>query len=245
MVRFGSKVVYPADPEDIWGNVNSIGNAELAARLGSINTFERRGNTVWIDDFESTSLKWTTGGSGTYRSHVLSAAYSRNGNCSMKLTAGEGIGGTVYIQKYAPLQKLGKIGLEGSFTLDSDTKEFAIAFLVHTGTRLYRAMCRYSFADKTFDYEDSPDSWVNILSDIRLTTSVITFNTMKMVIDTAKGEYLRLLCNTHSMDLSGIPIYSVEDTDTSPRCLIYFRHASDHDDVKSIYLDDVIFTQNE
>jgi len=222
-----------------------IDTGELAARLGSINTFDRRGNIVWMDDFEHTSTKWTTGGTGAPRSVDLSAAYSRTGNCSMKLSTGGALAGHVYLTKWAPLQKLGKIGLEASFTLDSDTKEFAIAFLVYTGTHLYRAMCRYSKEDKTFDYETAPDTWTNKLSDVGLAASDITFHTMKLVIDTDKGEYVRLLCDTHSMDLSGISIYSVEDTDTSPQCQIYFRHASDHDDSKSIYLDNVIFTQSE
>lgn len=47
------------DPTDAMGNITRIGNAELAARLGFLYSYDRRGNVKWFDDMQGTVDSWT------------------------------------------------------------------------------------------------------------------------------------------------------------------------------------------
>ena len=68
------------DTEDIWGNINTVGLAEAAVRMGSIDSFDRRGSVFYIDTFEDSPLKWSsnfgTVGGGTGHSITLSSRIS-------------------------------------------------------------------------------------------------------------------------------------------------------------------------
>ena len=62
--------------------------AELAARLGSIDVFDRRGNVLLLDDFESGIKKWLFGGTGSYSAGWICDRAEHGGFCLSIQTEG-------------------------------------------------------------------------------------------------------------------------------------------------------------
>ena len=223
---------------------SQIDTGELAARLGSIDTFDRRGNVIWMDDFEAPVLHWTVEGKNTGYGCNLTTEHARTGTQSCKITAGAGSGGYAAIFRYIGVRITGKIGYEVSFTVNQDSKTIEIGFRYYDGTYYYLALAWYSPADKKFYYMKGDGSAGELLTGLELEDSLGTFHTAKIVIDSNSKEYVRFLLDNRTVDLEGESLYKVTDT-TAPCIYIGVLHRSDHADVKSIYVDDVIFTINE
>lgn len=221
-----------------------IDSGELAARLGSPNTFDRRGDTVFMDDFEAATLKWKTDGAGDNAAVSLSAAWAKTGSQSCKLTAGEGAGGQAWIFKRLEAQVVGKIGAECSFTVNADTGAITFELRYYNGTHYYVAYIKYFKADKKFQYVNSGGGFVDLLTDIELESDIDTFNTVKIVSDTDSLEYVRFICNDTGKSMANLGLRRIGD-DTPATLYFSVNHASAHAAVKSIYIDDIILTQNE
>jgi len=221
-----------------------IDSGELAARLNSISNFDRRGNVILLDDFEAAILKWENNGAGTGNVQAVSTGAAKNGSQSCILTAGEGAGGQAYIYKYLGVPVSGKLGAEFSFTIDADTKDISIDFRWLDGAKFYRALIQYITADDKFQYVNSDGNPVDLLTSIPLRESIRTFNTLKIVIDTDPLEFVRFMINNQTVDMSGLGLYPDTDT-TAASIYLGITHTSAHASVKSIYIDNIIITQNE
>lgn len=217
---------------------------ELAVRLKSIVSYDRRGDVVWLDDFEGPVLLWKTALSGTGAESALYSEYARNGSQACKLTAGEGAEEFAEIYRYITSHKLGRIGAEFSFTVDPDTLYVQVYLDYHDGTNLHRAAARYSKTNAKWQYLNSSNNWTDFLTSKDLENVHHTFHTMKIVADMATEKFVRILTNEDSTDLSTIDLRK-QLSSVLPCIQITITHVSSHASVKSIYIDDVIVTQNE
>ena len=222
----------------------NIDNSELAARLGSVVTFDRRGNVIFIDDFEADTLKWKTGGAGTDNAVALDTTWAKTGNKSCKLTAGKGVGGQAYIYRYFGVPITGKIGLEHSFTLNASTSRVLTELRHFTGTKYYTGYIRYTLPDGTLEVYDGAAGFITIEDDYYLESANDTFHTLKLVVDTDTKKYIRLLINNTTWLLSD---YSLKQENDNTKTSMYAAivHTQDTAAAKSIWVDDVILTQNE
>ncbi|GAI16225.1 unnamed protein product, partial [marine sediment metagenome] len=89
--------------------------AELVARLGSIVTFDRRGNIIWLDDFEGTLGKWGIETEGAGYSAQLSAEAARSGGFSAKLISPDDEEDRIGLKRWFPLPVESNIGFEFSW----------------------------------------------------------------------------------------------------------------------------------
>lgn len=247
MVRFGSKVIYVADPVDIWGNIHTIGNAELAARLGSINIYDRRGDTIWMDDFEAPTLKWSTETSGAGASVDLSIAHSSTRSQSCMLKAGSTSYRRCTIEKYFGVKIAGKLGCELSFTLDEHTLTFQLFFTYYDGSHLWQGMLGYDALNNRVTFMDSEGIGHHWLVDVNLVKNDNTWHTMKLVIDTETKKYVRCLLDNNSLVPTGFEdLYPDEAADIDPGIAMKVIHISDTSGISAkSYIDNVIITQNE
>jgi hypothetical protein len=225
----------------IFGQIDS---GELAARLGSIVTFDRRGNVVLMDNFESSTLKWRTTTNGTGAAIVISTGAAVSGDSSCKLTAGEGELGIAGIVKYVHPKILGKLGFEFSFTVDDDTESVRGTFAHFNGTTRYSSVVTYDHVNSKLMYTDNVAGNVDIATGVTLEDILGIFHTMKIVIDSSTNKPVRLLVNEDTYDLSA---YTAKQQGGSGGewVQIGVSHFSDHASVKSIYIDNAILTQNE
>lgn len=219
-------------------------NAELAARLGSIVTYDRRGDVVWYDDFESATLKWSSLGTDADADADISAAYARGGAFSCKITCGTGPTNRGGIQTYKPPPALSKVGLEVHWTRPlSDLVTVDFNLYVRHPSKDWDAGIRWVDATGTLEYWDGA-AWQTIEAGLGGRASYYLFHPIKFVIDLENDLYHRLIFQNREWDLSAYPVATggggaivetrieVDSMGSGVLAPVY-------------YVDDVILTQNE
>lgn len=217
---------------------------ELAARLGSIVTFDRRGNVIALDDFESGIEKWWVSGVGAGRNIEWSAERGRSGGFSLKLTTGTTTGNNTIANLRLPYPRLSRIGVEFSIALSINVGLLILYCLLFDGTYRHEIRMRLSTSDGLLQYW-GPDYAYHDLSPVLDVLSVETvFSTFKLVADFITEKYVRLLANNSYYDLSGFAYRKTSDN-TDPHITLGVEIITDEDAYAFSYLDDLIITQNE
>lgn len=218
--------------------------AELAARLGSIDTFDRRGNVIFADDFESGISKWTQDIVTPGGSIEWSAERARSGAFSAKLVTAAGDGSQVGMWAAMPYPVLGRLGFEFSFMLADykiDVVDIDTSF--YDGTYRHRSIITWDSYTNKFRYFDGVE-YHNLEPAIDIPREMILFHTAKMVVDYNQEDYLRFIFDSISFDLSG-KSYGKSLSGEAPQLVtgIYILNGSTG--ATTAYTDDVIVTQNE
>ena len=218
--------------------------AELAARLGSIVTFDRRGDVVWWDNFEDNIAKWALTKSGTGADVALSTDTAIFGANSAKLTLGDAVGNITAITRYAAIPVTSKIAFEISFT--TLTKIDYVQLDISLNNREYknRAVIRYYPTTGVIKYLDENNTYQTLATIGETTHSTYVFHTMKLVIDLTSYTYTRFILDEQEFDMSTLLYY--HPTDTFP-AMFTCQYAVSNGDTgnRSVYAENAIITQNE
>jgi len=218
--------------------------AELAARLGSIVTFDRRGDVIWIDDFEDNINKWALHYTGTGSSIALSTDTARNGAQAAKLIYGDAVGDVARITRYLPLPVLSKIGFEISFTAHATQGIVYLNIRLRTGEEEIEGAVRYRFAEDDYQYYDSTGAWRTFTTYPWIYPQIGLFHTWKLVIDPIGYRYVRLIVNNVVHDMSALPL-RVVDSALSPQLRVRLQYENTATGNVAYYVDDAVVTQNE
>lgn len=218
--------------------------AELAARLGSIVTFDRKGDVVWLDDFESGLSKWLTHGTGTDKAIEISSESSRDGGFSAKLTPGNAEDNYAYIHHRAAMPVKSKIGLEFSFTMELYVKILEARLELYDGTHGFYTRIRFDDEEHKLYYFNSEGNPVEFASEVTLFRQDKVFHTLKFVVDFEEEKYDRCILNNTQYDLS---TYAIQKTEVAlaPLLAEYIYVYNGADGLHPILIDNVILTQNE
>jgi len=221
-----------------------IDSGELAARLGSPSVQDRRGNVLWMENFESTPLQWDVFRSSTGCAAEIMADKYWMGSQSCKLTAGSVTNTYTYINKYFSLPQIAKFGIE-VMSLFEDAKFYLSMYLDgHTGSAQIRAGIRYNLDTDKLYYHDSGGGWTEFQDDVSYTLDKEWWLYLKMVLDWSTGKYIRAIVGGTEYDLSS---YSYKSTpgDADAYIELRFLVMTLEDADNSCYIDNVIITQNE
>lgn len=218
--------------------------AELAARIGSIVTFDRRGNVVWLDGFEEGIAQWERLGSGADWKVDISTdrAFSGGYSCILKPHSGGSLYAAIERAHYA-LPK-GKIGLELAFSLSLYLSVFALYCVIYQGGKQYVFKIKYVWDDLAWYYLDVNNVYQKLLDGDDLATDDILWCRCKMVFNTEKGEYVRFLLNDKVYDMSGID-GPVANIDHRSLILLGIEVFGESGQSPSNYVDNIILTINE
>lgn len=177
--------------------------SELAARLGSPATFDRRGEVVWMDDFED-GLKWGTPVAGD----MILTPHGR-------ATYAEGWGGykgflcmrlrvttTKQATAYIPQAIKGKIGYCMTFSAKFTDALFGYTIFdyvtfgmdIYVDGYLNRPRIRYTASGNMWSYIDDAFTTYQNIGVARLVPDV--FNSIKFVVDPHTHQYERLMINS-------------------------------------------------
>ena len=208
--------------------------AELAARQGSHNTFDRRGNVLWMDGFENGIKNWVIDvGLGEVS---WDTAFVRNGGFSIKV---DSTGGPQRIMRYMAFPFLSRMGFEFSFHPENTPgATIELSIILRKDLLVQQAAIRSDMS--TWEYQDSA-GWHDLSPVVPTTHASNLFATVKMVADFATSEYIRLIVNDTTFILAGKPIISALGIlMCDPRMEIRLEVSGE-----IIWIDDFIVTINE
>lgn len=217
---------------------------ELAARLGSAVTFDRRGDVIFIDSFDSGYHKWIASYGGDGGGVHISTKTARTGAYSTKLVTGKASTGHASLDKYHFEPVLSKVGLEASFAPISADPLTRLSIYHYTGEGYYLFQVRYDYATETLEYLDSGPHWHELAAGLAFFPNYTSFNSLKLVVDLEDNEYERVVFNANTYPLKDVAAVWVPG-ESAPYMALGISAVGDADDNYTVYLDDVIFTQNE
>jgi len=233
--------------------------AELAARLGSINTFDRRGNVIFLDDFENGLSKWRPWQSAAGHQISLSNERARSGAVSVKLATDPAfVAGDAWIEHHMTFPTISKLGVEFSFSLGLEAGALQVGEIyleidAYDGVNASNIYVSWistpalGVGGGIWQYYGSDGAYhdLGIISRFDIGHWFYTFNTVKMVFDLATTKYARLLVNSASHNISSLDYNKFGDIGTAPRLTVNIGiHRVGIPDA-TMYADDVIITQNE
>jgi hypothetical protein len=217
---------------------------ELAARLGSVNVFDRRGNVIRIYTFESgmgdVSPTAYISGSDCYL--TLSPTYHGLPIIDMYTT----MDATAYTKIYGngPTELSDSFGIEFIFSqaYNSNQIDFSLAYVI--GGYQYSAAIRLGQIARAAHYYNSSGTWTQISGDYNVGQSPFYFNHLKFAIDISGNQYLRMIFNSSHVSLVGTPMKKSKTT-SDPVVSWYVKQYGSNLTGCDLYLAAVILTINE
>ena len=217
---------------------------EMAARLGSIVTYDRRGDVLFLDDFEAGLARWQAETSGAGATVDLSLATARSGLFSARLVGGKDTSRYARIYHEAPYSVMSSLGFEMALASASNGGEGEWELDVYTGAAWRDAVVRWDWNAGTLKYQDSSGVFQQFATNVGRLADLGLFVPGKLVIRAELNEYHRFLLFDQEYDLSGIAIRAAASSSQPylrARAGVYSRAAQND----TIHVDDVILTQNE
>ena len=217
---------------------------ELAVRLGSPISHDRRGDVIWWDDFECTLNKWQATLFSADASATLSDVRARNGRYSALLISGSDVVDFAEIRHHSPYPALSHMGFEYSFHNLTSIGDLTLLCIVFDGVNATWFRVKWDNVLNTLSYFNSAGVWVSLDASLNLIATTGYFHTWKLVFDAAAGRFVRLLLDDVTYSLAGIAGYSFADASTPQlmaSAIVGYRAGGS----SSVYVDDAIITQNE
>lgn len=219
--------------------------AELAARLGSIVTFDRRGNVIFLENFDGSLAKVYPGTGGVGGSIAISNERARHGNFSCKMVTGNTIGDYAYVDAVVSYPVLSKMGLEIclSLPLTANIQDFIVYLGMYEGLTWWDAAVLWDVDSDRWQYWNGSD-YVPLSPPYYYYWGEVPFYHIKLVVDFVNKKFVRLIADHQVYDLEGIAVPS--SGVAYPPCVCGGIDISTRvNDVCTAYLDSMIITQNE
>ena len=233
------------DPENIWGVRPSIGNAELAARLGSPSTYDRGGQVGFSEIFANGLNAWREGSIGLGGGVTLQSEWAAMGGYTAHLVAGSNLAASASIWHYEPItDTTTRIGIEWRFSFDGLSAEVTLDAYLYTGTLLFRFSIQYDHANCRLRFLNDRENYETIDAALILYPEEGFFNTAKLIVDMTTKRYVKLLLNNVSYDLSAEPLYGGINA-IRGNLRIRFDNIGPGGNNPNVYIDRVIVTVQE
>lgn len=219
---------------------------ELAARLGSSVTFDRRGNVIFFDLLEENLVKWNIqaalGGS-----IVISTEASKRGSASAKFTTPNLADQNTALQKFLSLPILSNIGFEFSWMGGLDVSVIRLSAFFSDAERTCEFAVLYTIATEILSLwvsEPPGGTLRNLTPPVIVQADIFSPNTLKLVVNWPNARYERLLINDREFDISSYECPTAGGTATH-RLIIRVEAYTGVVSNAIMYVSDFILTQNE
>jgi len=218
--------------------------AELAVRLGSVVTFDRRGDVIWYDDFGEGASRVSVAGAGTGNELRFTPYDGIHRAGSLICHTGDSIGDYSAFSKVLYYPALGAIGLELAF-VPCDNLRYVIASLyIFTGSQKHHYGVLYYLTLGKVKVGPADGVWATIGTPGIQRVGAVTYSIMKLVANILTGEYVRVIFNASTYDASAYTPYVLADA--TPKSLtIWVQAITDVASAIDVRVGHVIVTQNE
>ena len=235
---------FTTDPSDPWQQVLTLGNAELAARLGALTAYDRRGLVLHTQDFHSGWGPWTKDGDGANHAEELSPALSLYGDYRVSLTAGSTDDAWAAIYLYLPLLPAERYGLSAFFAMPFGPNSLDLMVEHRKAGTNYFAGLRYDRPNTRLQVHTGAGTWTTVATGVIILSRDNLYNYAKLVYDISTGYYTRLLFNSLTVDLTPYAIYApaTANPDAAEISIICNGRLGFND---KLYIDAFIFTSTE
>lgn len=243
MVRLISSSVFIKEPKDVWNKETTIGLSELAARVHAPPlVYQRSGDLIWFDDFESPVIKYYGVGE-VYR--TTKTAKFGCGSYSVKLKTGSTNGNYADLGYYIYDYILSKTGFGVSVAPDDglDNYRLYIQMIINDGDYEYRGFVYYNCPDGNLYYLNENNEYESF-GHTWLVPDYKHFTTLKLVIDPVAGKYDKLFFGSRVYDMSD---YNLQASASAipARLELHIMLKTLEDASKVCYVDSVFVTVNE
>jgi len=228
-------------PKEVTASISDMG--EVAARLGSIVTYDKRGDVVDFDNFESPILKWgkiSTAGSTIIHDSTYAASDTQSVKCETLAILNRVAG--LWKQHYVIINQ--QLGVEISLRSFHERGSFILTLRYYRSGILTSAECKLDMETHKLWLLDSTNNFKEI-AEVDIDQVIATsFMPIKLVADFSTGYYKRLLFGNTEYDISSELIYSgVTPTGDNLYIQAYFK-ATTLDQAIG-WLDNFVLTQAE
>jgi hypothetical protein len=231
-------VVAPSD----WRLLSDVG--ELAARLGSPMTHDRRGQVMFLDDLESGIVRYGEIDGGTNGQIVWSEDSARSYGHSLKVIAstdGARMAGIGWGLGVTPSRR---VGVQCMAAFPGEPGVFEMGMYLQSWAGGAQAALRVDGGSYRLRCYDAVGGWVDVGDGLRLAAGCHVWHHLKLAADFERGRYLYLLVDGEEYDVS---VYSVGDVPETGGLWFYFYivHYATNAYNTVCYIDDIIVTGAE
>ncbi len=217
---------------------------ELAARMGSPVTYDRRGEVLWYDIFERGVAGWTeeTGGNdGTLR---VTADRPLIGAYAALLSSPSSGGVNVAMTRYLNPAKVNKWGIEVAFAFTTVFDYFVIEMNWIDGTNIWYGSIKVDHDDADVSYLTTLTTWTKIADIEIITLAAGMYNRIKLVCDFDSGNFERIMINQVEYPLSDVAMLK-RTSALGPYSNLNLSFYGNINNVRTMKVDSVIITANE
>lgn len=204
----------------------------------------KRGEMVFVDEFDTGITEWGHWGGGLGGLVETSYEYTVSAGYSAKLVVGTGLANYAAIEHYLQRPRPGTYGIEANFTIHGNHDYFECTLYHWDGTNRREWSLQYYPGDPGLRYVDDLGNAIHLHPAIDLFESYYLFHTIKMMIDPIRQVYCWGVLDDVVYDLSGIPCHITIGAITD-HLVIHLAYHADGNNVVTGYIDDVILTQKE
>jgi len=218
--------------------------AELAVRLGSVVTFDRRGDVIWYDDFGEGASRVSVSGAGTGNELRFSPYDGIHRAGSLICHTGDAAGDYSAFTKVLYYPALGAIGLELAFVPCADLHYVTGGLYFYTGSQRHHYGALYNHTTGEVMVVPASGVWTTIGTPGIQRVGARDYSFMKLVANILTGEYVRVIFNASTYDASAYTPYIAVDA-TVKSLTLECRAVTDAASAIDVRVGHVILTQNE
>ncbi len=182
---------------------------ELAVRLGSIDTYDRRGEVVLLDDGSNGLGGYSVLPPSGIVGAFVTTELAGKGGYSIHIVTGAVADDYFELLKQTPMPVSKRNGMEVSFFLNSFFKYYDLILYSPKDGRLYAAGIRITRSPASLSYLTTAGAWTQFATLASGVTSSGLTSILKFVVDFETGYYIRVLFGGTTYDLSTATVQNV------------------------------------
>lgn len=217
---------------------------ELAARLGSVHVFDRRGEIIFYEVFNQGLGGWFVNSSGAGSSISLNATHVYRFPYTAKLVCGTSGTKFAAIQKRMGGVNTARIGLEICWALEFGDYLIRAGVDVNNGMDNFRVEFDYNANTHEWRITDENGDQQVIFNKSMEIGSSFVFVPVKIVADINTRHYVRMLISDDEVDISNYGLF-VSPGGTAVNYSVSVTNLGDGSTNTELYIAAIILTANE